>query len=610
MTTKYRERSPTASLKPMSAILDLVSHQLKTNTLMLADQGIADDGCQNLTRDDMDGRLIKNADFRGNRITSAGLEKVVLFLQKGGNVEVLALNWNDLENDLEVGMMALENFLRSPGCTVRHLDLRNSNLSMNSADQICNILTSNSLRYIDLSWNNFNDNIVPKMVRCLNSRQYPIQIELKGAGLTQSGLEHINKAVRDLGVRFPAAVDVKLNSDAILTDVDGKKKLILDNLYHNERIRKLHEDSGRVVLNPDTAELEILMSEMMKKKIMAKDKLLREQDERLKLLHEVESEATELAQMRDRAANDNMALRRELENLKTTYSKTKQAFQIDQEGLSTQASALTSLINKRNVEARSAVDKLLHGERTRARDYSNQLELQENTLVDKIKTLSLDRDRLNKDLAVIREKIASFMQTFNSRLREAENTAKQEEKARAENVNTAIESRLLSITEGNQMAQRRANDELRTFCESEESLMRRMQELHSAIAEKKHLVGNLNDAIRTVEANNQRMVNEDISLDSKHTKMRDELYEVIDKIKTKKDLIEQHTVEMEDAHKREIVELGVARQSADDTISELEGNLRKIRLEMDRMDTRREHIVESVNRKVTDVIVEMARKYQ
>lgn len=597
-------------MKPLSSINDLIVPQLQTNTLMLADQGIADDGCQLLLAEGVNGMLLKNVDLRGNRITSAGLQKVVLFLHRSGNIEVLALNWNDLENDNAAGLEALEKFMRSPESSVRHLDLRNSNLTMNSADHLCGILASNSLRYVDLSWNSLNDTIVPKMVRSLNSRQYPIHVELKGAGLTPSGLDAIVRTLKDLEARFPPTSDVRMNMADPLTDVEGRKKLILDNLYHNERVRKIHEDSGRVILNPDTAELEILMSEMMKKKIVMKDRLLRDIDDRIKHLHDIEVEVDEMNSMRDRASNENMALRRELEHLKTIYSKSKQSFQIEQEGLATQASGLSSLMNKRNIEARAAVDKLLHAEKMRAREYANKLEEQESLLVEKIKTITIDRDRLNKDLATIKEKMAFFMQTFNSRLREVEITAKLEEKARAEFTHGLIESRILTINEGRQMMQRRANDALLSLADTEESMLARIEQLHHAIADKKRLTANLDEAIQTVQTSNERLINEDINLDSKMTKIKDELLDVIDKVKVKKDLIEQHALEWEDGQEKDLNEVRMARESAEDTISELEANLRKLRLEMDRLDTKREHIVERVNRRVVDVIAEMARKYQ
>jgi hypothetical protein len=206
--------------------------------------------------------------------------------------------------------------------------------------------------------------------------------------------------------------------------------------------------------------------------------------------------------------------------------------------------------------------------------------------------------------------MAVFMQTFNGRLREAENTAKLEENARAEFIHGLIESRILTITEGRQMAERRSNEALRSLTDTEEGMLGRIEQLHLTITDKKRLTNNLDEAIRTVQTSNEKLVNEDINLDSKMIKLKDELLEVIDKVRVKKDLIEQQAIEQEDAHARDLADILFARQSAEDTISELEANLRKLRLEMDRLDTKREHIVERVNKRVVDVIAEMARKYQ
>ena len=74
-----------------------------------------------------------------------------------------------------------------------------------------------------MSWNNFNDSIVPDILRSVAHRMQPLQLELKGTGLTAVGLSQISQALTNLGTRFPSVAATRLASYDILTDVDGKK---------------------------------------------------------------------------------------------------------------------------------------------------------------------------------------------------------------------------------------------------------------------------------------------------------------------------------------------------------------------------------------------------
>ena len=101
------------------------------------------------------------------------------------------------------------------------------------------------------------------------------------------------------------------------------------------------------------------MSEMFKKKILAKDRLLRNLDDRIRDMQTVDLEVQELSVKRDPATNDNSTLRRELENLKTLYSKTKQSSQIETESMTSQLKSMQASNNKREIDHRSLVDRLL-----------------------------------------------------------------------------------------------------------------------------------------------------------------------------------------------------------------------------------------------------------
>ena len=598
----FREPSPTRALKPMYLLNTLITSQIASNKLLLADSGLADEGCK-LFKDIQALPGLQGLDLRGNRITSVGLQEVVRFLRKCINVENLSLNWNDLENDNLVGMEELERFMNDGGvCHVKFLDLRNSNLSLNSKDLLARIIRCPTLRYLDLSWNNFNDSMVPDILRALSERQAAIQLELKGTGLSNPSLNTISEAIRLLGVRFPTAFEQKFTSEDILKDVDGKKRLALDNLYNIERLNKMKADGGRIILNPDTAELEILMGEMLKKKMLGKDKLLRELDEKIKNLHDIDLEMQELAVLRDQAANENLNLRRELDNIKTAYGKMKQSNQIEQESLATQVRSLQSAINKRDIEHRSMVDRLLAEQRSRLKNYSDQLENKDLHLVEKIKSLSMDKDRLDKDLTAIKQRMITFMQNFNAEIRAKQEQAKLEERARADWTQALLESRTLSVNEGADMAQRRGNEDLKLLQESEAVLMAKVMEMQQELTQKRQVLSSLDMAVKTVKTNNDRLLDEDRFADGSISKLKDQLQDLMENIRRKKELIDTNMQDAEIAVDKEQAEIEYQRVGQEDKMAQLEGALRKIRLEIERLDMKREYCLDTACRKVSGVI--------
>lgn len=609
MSRPFREHSPTRSLKPHYLLNDLFMTQLSTGKLTMADVGFADDGCK-MVSDSEPHPGLHSVDFRGNRITCAGLADLVKYLSRCGNIENLSLNWNDLENDSQDGMDALARFLTDAGiCRVKYLDLRNSNITMNSKEHVLVIVRSPSLRFLDLSWNNFNDTITPSLCQAIGARNAALQLELKGTGLSAGSLNMVSEALKALGSRFPTSLEKRFESEQILLDTEGKKRLLLDNLYNQERLKKIVQDSGRVILNPETAEIEILMGEMMKKKIMAKDRILRELDEKLKVLHDIDLEMQDMAVARDRASNDGLILKRELDTRKTEYSKTKQNHQIEQENLGSQIRSMQACINKRDVEHRSLVDKLINDQRIAYRNFADENEARENHLIEKIKTLSLDNDRLDKDISNMKTKMVAFMQNFNLELRKKEEQLRLEERARAEWTSRLIEARILSTTEGNDMKQRRGVDELQSLISSEEALMTKIDSIRAEISSKRDVLSSLKEAIKTVQTNNDKLVQEEVHTDTRMNKLKDTLSEVADNIKRKQDMVNNTTEICEDSLAKMNEEIFSNRRSHESKIEELEGILRKLRVECENINLKKEYLVDTTNRRVSAAITETLSKY-
>jgi Leucine Rich repeat len=602
--SSYREPSPTKSLKPLYLLTTLFNTQLPSGRLIAADVGLADEGCKLLeqTVTNVQPGLI-TIDLRGNRVTSPGLSALVRVFRKCPALEHIALNWNDLENDNLGGMADLENYLNDGlASRVRHLDLRNSNLSLDSKDYIEGIIRSAHLRYIDLSWNNFNDGILTSILQAISSRQSVIQLEIKGAGISNPALSQISAALAALGNRFPApnAIEMKFSSEELIKDLDGKKRLILDNLYHSnqERVIKMSHDSARTILNPDTAELEILMAEMLKKKIYAKDKLLRDVDDKIKSLHDMDTHIQELAVKRDQAVNENMALRREFESLKTLYSKTKQSNIVELESLASQFNSLSENRNRRDIEHRAAIDKLLFEQKSRARAFADQLEAKEAHLVEKIKMLSLDRERMDKQLTDVKCRLTLLLSTSEQKVKSRTEQLKQEECARAEWNNRLLESRTLCVREGAEMSQRRGIDHLKGQTAAEEAIMLRIKNLQEQIATKRSVESSLKEAVRSVEVATDRLVEEDITVETNNRKLQDKIKDAADDIQRRKDKMENSLIEAEDRVYGIEGDIKRQRDGMELKLSELESVLRRVRVEIDTIDSKREFLLDNVHRNV------------
>ena len=89
------------------------------------------------------------------------------FASRCGNLENLGLSWNDFENDSLAGLTSLDRLLHDAGSKIAFLDLRNCNLSLNCKQLLASFVASPSMRYLDLSWNSFNDSLVPDLLRAI-----------------------------------------------------------------------------------------------------------------------------------------------------------------------------------------------------------------------------------------------------------------------------------------------------------------------------------------------------------------------------------------------------------------------------------------------------------
>lgn len=218
----------------------------------------------------------------------------------------LALNWNDLENESQKGLDYLAQFVHSDECELMFLDLRNSNLGHESSKNLERIVSANKLKHIDLSWNNLTDLTADAILRGLMQRGSACALQFKGCSFSDKKASKIREELTNLAMRYehqapPTGVADKDVSNLGPDNVLGFKRIELNKIYNpnltnhlSEIQRKKLADGSRIVLNPHTAELEILMGEMIKKKIQAKDRVLRQLDSLIAENREADNELEHL----------------------------------------------------------------------------------------------------------------------------------------------------------------------------------------------------------------------------------------------------------------------------------------------------------------------------
>lgn len=612
MTTRFREKAPTKSTKPHYHISELIQSQLLSRKIALGDIGIADDGATLLAGNIKARQEMIALDLRGNRITSYGLIEVVKFLRKSVGIESISLNWNDLENESSQGLVDLCDYVLDTNSQVKYLDLSSCNLSMNSKTELARIARCPTLKYLDLSWNNFTDDFSKDLITAMNQRSSALHIELKGSGLSQIEMSKFAEALKNLELKYPSVNLKSIYPEDAINGIESKKRMILDNLYNQERIEKMRRDTGQqTILNPDISELEVLMAEMFKKKIVAKDRLLREVDEKLTSLKDLEAEIRDLLAYRDQSSNENMALRRELESKKAEYSKKKQSSIIEQDSLSSQVKNMQATLNKRDIEHRTNTDRLIDEHRLRLNNLAEELDNKDKYMVDKIKTLIYEKERMEADIDAIKKRMALMANNLGSDLRTREEQYRLEHHLRADLTCRLLESRALTLTEGNEMSQRRGVDELKFMQEEELAFMQRIAKAQEEVDQKRSVLGSLNEAIRIVDLENEKMRSEAQAVESACQKVRAKLSDTQESIKRKVGMVEAGQDEAVERMLKEKVLLEDGRANGEHKLLGLEELLRKVKNEIGSIDAKREYFVSLASQKVSRVIYDtLVKKYE
>jgi len=588
---------------------------LPFNKITLGDVGIADDGVEELCSIiNSQNCKIVSVDLRGNRVSAYGLESLCITLKNVKGLESLSLSWNDLENDHTRGLQSLSSLVNNPESKLTYLDLRNANISHNSSNILEEIVKCPYIRKLDLSWNNLGDLSVEAICRGIDYRMTDLELDFKGSMITDRGVAKINESLNILHSKHPVhGTDEYSPLDPGPQDSVMHKRQILKGIYSGDipppidevRMKQMVNGTEQIILNPQTSELEILMSEMIKKKISAKDKILCELEE---IISQSRSHAEEIERMKcDYAvcSNDNSKMKSEIEVIKSKYTKTKEHLRIEADSLKAQLSSIESQINRRDTVHRTLIDKIANEHRIQMRELSDDWEEKIRYLDQRIKGVMLDKDTMSKEVIRISERIRQRRETTDSELLELQQYIRQDANSRAEHTSHILSSRLIGITSGIEMLHRRTSTEVDSFRLSEQKIFSTMTALNSKKTTLEEETRALDAAISSVKSSNESLSSETLHLESIRARLSKDVEDlslaISSRVRMYSEKSEQSTCTMVfngEEETRNIRE-GAIR------IEDLQGKIRCTLSEIEEFRQRRGMLVDRVRRGVSKEIYDL-----
>ncbi|XP_033124583.1 leucine-rich repeat-containing protein 45-like [Anneissia japonica] len=177
--------STTSLSLPTCAVFSrLFASDTMVTELRLSDCMIGDEGIKLLAEGLSKNAALRVLDLKGNNIRSGGTEALGQLLRHNHNIKRLLLEWNSLGLDGNAFAMFAD------GLTINNclevLDLRNNQMSHDSAGELAMVLQKNStLKVLDLRWNNLGIVGGRSILNGLQHNQTIIQIDLNGNNIPQ-----------------------------------------------------------------------------------------------------------------------------------------------------------------------------------------------------------------------------------------------------------------------------------------------------------------------------------------------------------------------------------------------------------------------------------------
>lgn len=201
-----------------------------------ADCMLSEDAVKGLAHGFSRNTYVKKLDLKGNNIRGPAAEALGKVLRHNKSILSLCLEWNAL------GMLdnAFTIFCEgvAANSTLQALDLRNNQISHDSAAELCRALKQNSsIRSLDLRWNNVGLLGGRAIVEMLQTNKTLTRIELAGNNIPADVLKAIETAISQ-------------NQDRALITEDHKKKtsMLTKHLQHveKERLEQMDELMGTI----------------------------------------------------------------------------------------------------------------------------------------------------------------------------------------------------------------------------------------------------------------------------------------------------------------------------------------------------------------------------
>lgn len=232
-------------------------------------------------------------------------------------------------------------------------------------------------------------------------------------------------------------------------------------------------------------------------------------------------------------------------------------------------------------------------------------------LEQRIKGMGIDKDRMEKELIVLTNKITSGRENFNTELAHRKEDTRMEAKARADHTARVLETRLLGLQEGAEMMQRRGLDQLRNYQNEEQKIFLQITTLNKQKLAADEENRRFNQAIQDVKQHNIRLQTESDYFKDHVNKLNSEIGMVTEAINKRNVIVKENLDDAQKKYKFDERTIEDQKSDSDRKIQDLELRLKDLNGQISQMESKKSYFVELANRNVSKVIYDtmINRKY-
>ena len=611
----FKEKTPSRCSKPINYLRDIIDPQVNNQILQLNDYLIADDGASYVS-----DILHQNAHYRvfeceSNRITSAGLITLTRSLSKQTNMEYINFRSNEVANDDNSGLEQLAECVKSLP-KLQRLNQAKNNLDIDCIEIIIKILDySQDLKILDLSWNNFEDDQVYKIIDKIDKDKLKnIKIDLTGNSVKQSlrdKLGLVDVAIEGFLATYPNTRDEELENRRDRGNAPFFPSVNDNNMFLDYKTNCLKENIDKTCgilppilgsTNSRQAELELLLSEQRKRNYLQREHqkdILKGQTFKGR---ELDGELLRASSEKEENLKVSKNLDNEVSKAMFRYRNIKEDGFVQLMALEDNCKKFTDIRNEKVRALDTLIAKMESELQISKREVNINWESKIRKMEEGIQTFHFDIGQLQKDVALLADGITADKVKFENELNEKLNFFAVHEKAKHENVIRDIEGKMLTMSEVINQDERRNQQRLHEFELQEKGYMDVVMSQDKELIDKKEELNILRKAYETVDRLKQNLAIDEGHMKDLENKLNEELKQINVAIREKKVSQQDNINEVIDTGIKDEYIIDETRATNELKIKELEAKVRSSVLKKEEIRMKMDTMIQQVNYSVSNII--------